>query len=119
VKKMLAVVALAAVVLVSPTAMSQTISTITKIGKLRVFAPSRNSNLPGSTKFGRADGGTFEGCTVDPAHVYTNPPVNQPAVNADDALQVLLLAKQNGLDVLVGYVVDSGGVCRLRRLELQ
>ena len=105
-------------VLVLTSSSANSATTRTKVGKLRLFV--QNPSFASIVKFGRADGGTFDGCTLDPGYVSTIRPASGavPLVPAD-ALAMLLSAKQNNFDVLVGYVVEPSGRCVLRTLELQ
>ena len=109
--------ALFTALVVSSTAASSAV-TRTKIGKLRISP--KNGVGVSIVKFGRADGGTFDGCTLDPTYVTTARPVSfaQP-LDSVDTLAMLLAAKQSDFEVLVGYFVEPSGRCVARSLEIQ
>lgn len=105
-------------VLVMTSLSASSATTRTKIGKIRVF---QQNSVPGSViKFGRADGGTFDGCTLDPSYVSNaRPLLHVKTLEQADVLATLLAAKQSNFDVAVGYLVESTGRCFVRSLEIQ
>ena len=87
-------------------------TTVTKIGKVRISAGVIGG---GVIRFGRKDGGTFDGCTLAPSYVYNL----SSSVEHSALLAVLLSAKQNDLDVGVIYSVTANGRCALQAVEIQ
>ena len=85
-------------------------ATITKIGKIRYSLAGIHT---GDFRFGRGDGGSFDGCTVNPTRMFNF------RLDQSRLVQLLLFAKQNNLDVLVEYSVESTGRCSIRAIEVQ
>lgn len=114
-KKSLLTCTFAALALVSMAASSETV--VTKIGKISISqVQAGGTNL----RLGRADGGNFAGCSVEPQFVAVIRPLNpRGPLSATDALALALSAKQNNYAVRITYTAVGTGSCVLRSLELQ
>jgi len=109
--KRLLLAAAATIALVPPYAFSAT--TVTQVGKIRLLDPGVRGSIA-TLRFGKANGRSFDGCNNDPGNVYVS-----SRINAEHAFEMLLMARQNSLEVLVSYIPESSGRCIVRGLELQ